>query len=414
MQEEDTVKDILIVANFNRNLSENDYGRFMNIASILAKKYSVEIVCSNFDHLSKKKIVPPDVKWPFQITYLEEIGYPRNICVQRFVSHKKWGNEVRKYLQGRKKPDLIYCAIPSLSGPLEAAKYANKNKIPVMIDVQDLWPEAFKMVFHLPIISDLLFAPFNRLANENYRRADDVIAVSQTYLDRAMKANKRSARGHVVFLGNRLSEFDHYASGNERFFKDGKIRVAYCGTLGSSYDLTCVIDALKIIRDKGKNDLEFVVMGKGPREEEFAEYARTKGISANFMGRLPYPEMCGILKSCDMAVNPISKGAAQSIINKHADYAAAGIPVINTQECEEYRQLIDDYRMGFNCANNNPADLAEKIERLALDANLRRDMGENARRCAEEKFDRSKTYREIVDAIDRLLAENVDSRGVFA
>ena len=42
--------------------------------------------------------------------------------------------------------------------------------------------------------------------------------------------------------------------------------------------------------------------------------------------------MVGMLGVCDIAVNSISKGAAQSIINKHGDYAAAGLPVVNTQE----------------------------------------------------------------------------------
>lgn len=71
--------------------------------------------------------------------------------------------------------------------------------------------------------------------------------------------------------------------------------------------------------------------------------------------------MCGILKSCDIAVNPIMHGAAQSIINKHADYAASGIPVLNTQESKEYRKLVDEYKMGFNCDSNDANDLAKKF-----------------------------------------------------
>lgn len=55
-----------------------------------------------------------------------------------------------------------------------------------------------------------------------------------------------------------------------------------------------------------------------------------------------YPEMCGRLVACYIAVNPITHGAAQSIINKHGDYAASGLPVVNTQECEEYRNLVGE------------------------------------------------------------------------
>ena len=48
--------------------------------------------------------------------------------------------------------------------------------------------------------------------------------------------------------------------------------------------------------------------------------------------------------------------------------------------------------MGFNCESSDAADLAEKIKILVDDEKLRNEMGRNARRCAEEKFDRASTY----------------------
>jgi glycosyltransferase involved in cell wall biosynthesis len=109
--------------------------------------------------------------------------------------------------------------------------------------------------------------------------------------------------------------------------------------------------------------------------------------------------MCGILKGCDIVVNPIVGSSAATIINKHGDYAASGKPVLNTQDSDEYRMLVNEYRMGFNCRNGDAADLAEKLGRLADDPELREEMGRNARRCAEEKFDRAGTYRRLAEAI---------------
>lgn len=40
--------------------------------------------------------------------------------------------------------------------------------------------------------------------------------------------------------------------------------------------------------------------------------------------------MITYLANADIAVNPISKGLAQSIINKHSDYVASGLPVVST------------------------------------------------------------------------------------
>ena len=72
-------------------------------------------------------------------------------------------------------------------------------------------------------------------------------------------------------------------------------------------------------------------MGDGPLKEEFENYAEEKKVDCQFTGRLEYEKMVGLLCSCDIAVNPIKKGSAGSIINKVGDYAAAGLPVINTK-----------------------------------------------------------------------------------
>ena len=56
-------------------------------------------------------------------------------------------------------------------------------------------------------------------------------------------------------------------------------------------------------------------MGSGPLKYEFEKYAKENKVNVEFTGRLNYEEMVGRLVSCEIAVNPISNGAAQSIIN---------------------------------------------------------------------------------------------------
>ena len=141
-----------------------------------------------------------------------------------------------------------------------------------------------------------------------------------------------------------------------------------------------------------------IAVGDGPLEESFRQQA--EGLNVTFTGRLPYEQMCGVLKSCDIVVNPIVGTSVATIINKHGDYAACGKPVLNTQNSGEYRGLVEEYRMGFNCRSGDAADLAEKLGRLADDPALREEMGRNARRCAEEKFDRAKTYRKLEAVIE--------------
>ena len=390
--------NIIIISHFCGGIIYKN-NRLNYIAELLSGNNKIEIITSEFDHGSKKMREHLSENLPYKVTLLPEPSYSKNICLKRFYSHFKWGLQVRKYLMSIDKPDIVYCSVPSLTGSYLASKCCEKNNIKFIIDIQDLWPEAFKMVFNIPILSILIFFPFKLLANGIYKRADEIVAVSNTYAKRALMVNKKCKETHSVFLGTNLDTFDNYAAANRIEKNDDNLKIGYCGTLGSSYDLTCVMDALESINNRGMKAPQFIVLGDGPRKDEFEQYAKQKGIDAVFYGRVPYDKMCGILSACDMVVNPITKGAAQSIINKHADYAASGLPVLNTQECEEYRNLVDEYEMGFNCRNNDFQDLAEKIILLMDDEQLRRRMGSNARKCAEEKFDRRKSYKEITDVI---------------
>ncbi len=389
--------DIVIIAEFCETFSDEDNGRFLYLANMLSNEHDVELVTSSFYHTTKSQRTAPERSWPFDITFISEPGYPKNICLKRFYSHAMWGRNVEKYLRQRKRPDVIYCAIPSLTGPNLIAKYCEKNNIRFVIDVQDLWPEAFKMVFNVPVVSGIVFAPFSVLANGIYKRADAICGVSDTYCSRALRVNKKCAKSATVFLGTDLTTFDAYARAKPiRTKPNDEVWLAYCGTLGSSYDLTCVIDALNLLDDER---VKFIVMGDGPKMDEFRGYSEQKHTKTWFVGRLQYDQMCSLLSSCDITVNPIVHGAAGSIINKHADYAASGLPVINTQESEEYRKLVDEYNMGFNCENGSSSDVAVKLRMLIDNVKLCRKMGANARRCAEERFDRVTSYNRLVEEI---------------
>lgn len=131
----------------------------------------------------------------------------------------------------------------------------------------------------------------------------------------------------------------------------------------------------------------------------FKAYAVLNEVETDFMGRLPYEEMVSYLKSSDIAVNPITKGAAQSIINKHGDYAAAGLPVISTQECREYRELLVKYQAGINCPPNSVSHVVQAMKFLILHDEERENMARGSRKMAEELFDRRYTNRKIIEAI---------------
>jgi glycosyltransferase involved in cell wall biosynthesis len=375
--------------------------------------YDTEIITTNFSHKDKKK---RDLRYnhfkklPYKYTMIEEIGYRKNICLKRFLSHYLFGKKLKNYLKDIDTPDLVYVAVPSLDAAFSASQYSKIHNIPFVLDIQDLWPEAFRMVFNVPVISSLIFLPYYNLANKIYKSADKVIGVSNTYLKRGLSKNKKDRKGLCVYLGTDLERFDEAFRKSEKKKPKNELWIVYIGTLGASYNLKIVIDALEIIKKKGYKKVIFKVLGDGPLIKEFIKYSNYKGVRSDFIGRVHYKEMIGFLKYSDIAINPITKGAAGSIINKHGDYAAAGLPVINTQECIEYRTMIEEYNCGINCDVKSAEDVSRAIMFLIENPDEAKKMGRSSRKLAEELFDRNITYMKIIDLIKETLDQWEDNR----
>ena len=373
--------DIAVIAQYTGD-GPNSNSRFREICrDLVATGAAVELITSTFVHSRKEQVELPAGEEPFVLTQIHEPGYRKNISFERLRSHRALASNLRSYLDSRRVPDVIYCAIPSLDLAEVAARYARRHGVRLIFDVQDLWPEAFEMVLKPERVARAALYPLRLKADNVYSASDSVVTVSDTYSERVRRVRLDSESVHTVYLGTKLADFDAHPV--EPWPVSGVLHLAYIGTLGRSYDLPLIFDAVRELDRRGI-DYRLHVMGDGPLASRWQEETRGLADRVVFYGRLPYPEMVSRLKASDIALNPIVPGSAGSIINKVCDYAAAGLPVINTQESPEYRGLLDSYGAGINC----PADagaVAEAMVRLHEDPSLRESMGRGSRRLAEEK-----------------------------
>lgn len=389
---------------------ESGTSRFSYMAGFLAQHgYNVDLIGSTFQHFNK---APRDIErlkkmpLPYHLVFIEEPGYRKNIDIRRIYSNYILSRNTVKYLEeNADRYDLVYCVIPPNVLSAKVGKFCRRNRIPFIVDIEDLWPEAMKMVFKVPVLSDLIFCPYWKDAEKTYRFADGVVGTSDEYTMRAFKRRKMDIPCATVYVGTEMDVFDEGVwKYRDEFEKpEGDFWVTYAGSIGTSYDIKTLIDAAKIILQKAETDIKFYILGTGPLKEELEHYARDiKCDNVIFTGYMEYQKMAAFLSESDILINSYIRNAPQSIVTKIGDYLSAGKPIINTLFNPEFCRMVEENGFGVNVEAENAQKLAEAILELYHDAPLRAKISFNARRCAEEKFDRKAGYRQIVEMVEKL------------
>ena len=391
---------------------EKGYTRFRYLCEFLVKKgYEVDLITTTFQHWEKKQrdLESVDQKsYPFGIKFIYEPGYRKNIDLRRVRSHKIAAENLRKLLEKEGDYDLIYVEIPPNDVALAAAEYAHRNKIPFVADVNDLWPEAMRMVFDIPIVSDLLFYPLKRDAEKVYSLTSGVIGTSDEYRDRPFLNQKRDVLKETVYVGNEMSVFDREAErhADEVQKEDGTFWVTYAGTIGTSYDIRTMVLAAEELMKQGKTKIRFQILGDGPTREMLENLAKERKIqNVKFTGYVPYEQMAAYLVKSDVLINSFVRKAPQSIVTKIGDYLAAGKPMINTCMSPEFRKKVEQDGFGINIEPEDVRELVNAVEWMYENEAERNDMGNRARKIAEEQFDRPVSYGKIEAMISSLIAK---------
>lgn len=382
--------------------------RYVYLATLLHEHgYEVDFITSGFQHWEKRQ---RDVEHfdagtdAYTIRFIEEPFYPKNMCPQRIWAHHVVAKRVAKYFDEHHDFDLIYCQIPPNDVAREIGKAAHRFKIPFVVDVNDLWPEAFHVAFDVPVLSDILFAPFYRQAKAVYQMADAVVGTSDEYRERGLRDARTGIPSETVYVGNQLCEFDAGVVANALQIDKpiDEIWVSYAGTLSACYDLETLVRAMAMVQ-KTHPEAKLQILGDGSERDNLKAAAHSSGAEVVFHGYLPYSQMAAWLSKSDITINSLVEKAAQSIVTKIGDYLAAGKPMVNTSCSKEFRAKVEADGFGVNVKPGDAEGMASVLIDLIENPSRRARMGERARAIAEEQFDRPHSYLKTVRLIEELI-----------
>lgn len=138
---------------------------------------------------------------------------------------------------------------------------------------------------------------------------------------------------------------------------------------------------------------EYWITGKGddlPRLERLVDEYNLRG-KVRFLGFLPFDELVNVYASSDIFVMPSRlsldegkmEGEGFGVVFLEA--GVMGKPLIGPNRGGSLDIIRDGYN-GFNVNPTDRAEIAERIVRLARDADLRKTMGENARQVVLKEY----------------------------
>lgn len=400
-------KILWIIAPFTDIYTLDTRDRFQYIANELSKNkdYEVHLFTSDFIHL-KKEFINNSVEdeYSYNVHLIHENGYKKNISLSRAISHVSFAFNLMKKVKNMEKPDLIYCAYPMMTSAYLIGKFAKKNTIPFIIDVQDTWPESISAGINIDnfFVKTLMF-PFTVYANKIYKLADLVFGVSQTYVNRANVKGTRSKEFIPVYIGAEGNKFCNISKLKEK--KEDEIWCVYIGTLSYSYDLMTLILAFSDL-EKINSNIKLYILGDGPDFSILKNKAEELGLlnkTVYLKGLLPYEEMVKYLKTSDIALNAIKRKSLGTITNKFGDFVSAGLPILNCCQMEEVKNIILEKKLGINYIPENSSSLKNAILFLLENKDKMIDFSKNSKKFADEKFDRKESYKIIFQKIKEIL-----------
>lgn len=179
----------------------------------------------------------------------------------------------------------------------------------------------------------------------------------------------------------------------------GPTRVLAVGSLLECKGFDLLIAAAGRLNRRGLA-MDVTIAGGGPEEARLRARAREEGVEdrVRFVGFVTQRELLPLYQGSDLFVLPAILEQHWGIPNVLVEALACGIPVVTTA-LPSLPELVVDGVSGLVAKNRDPDDLAEKIERLAGDAELRHRMGEAGRRHVAARFNIDANIHEVLRAL---------------
>lgn len=285
-----------------------------------------------------------------------------------------------------------------VTAALPAVLISRLQGAPLMLWVQDLWPDTLRAVG--AVRSTRILDMIGALVELIYRRSDMILIQSRAFREKVV--SRAGPGASVEYLPNwadaSIAAVGEVQRPPELASYQSTFNIMFAGNLGEAQDLLGVVEAAGLCRDL--EDLRWLIVGDGRARASIAAEIKRRGLEdvVILLGRHPSDRMPEFFAAADallvsLKAEPIF---AMTIPSKVQSYMASGRPVLGMLDGEG-AAVIAEAGCGLAARAGDSKGLAAKARELrALPAAARTEMGRAGKSYAILHFDRDR----LVDRVE--------------
>jgi glycosyltransferase involved in cell wall biosynthesis len=262
-----------------------------------------------------------------------------------------------------KKFDVIFIYAPSpILQAIPAIFLGWLKGCPVVLWVQDLWPESLSATGH--VRNRTVLKLVGRVVRFIYRHTDLLLVQS-----RAFEAPVRALAPAtpIVYYPNSVDDSFAQPAPNEPPQVEGLgngFSVMFAGNIGTAQAVEVIVEAASLLKEQP--DIHFVVLGEGSRGEWMLREAQRRGLgNLHLPGRFPVETMPSFMQKASVLLVTLANQEIfkATIPSKVQAYLAAGRPILACLNGEG-AELVTEAGAGLSVPAEDGRALADAILRL--------------------------------------------------
>jgi len=303
----------------------------------------------------------------------------------------------------QKKYDVIFVyGVSPIFQVIPASFLGWVKNVPVVLWVQDLWPQSAEATGYLK--SNFLLKLLEKFVKFSYSHTDLILVQSKAFISHT---SKLAPNIPVLYFPNSV-EKDFYEPKeiivpNINSLTTG-FSVLFAGNIGEAQSMGTIISAAEELLSY--EEIKIVIIGSGSKIDWISKEIKKKCLSNVFLeGRHPVETMPILMREASVLLVSLTNQLIfnLTIPNKIQAYLAVGKPIIASINGESAR-IINESKAGLSVPAEDPKALANAILKMYKMTNKERSqLGKNGRTYFKENFDEDSLIDDLIKHFECLI-----------